>query len=154
MIKTIISGGQAGADRAALDVAIRLGIPHGGWVPRGRRAEDGILPGRYRVGEMPTPDYAARTEQNVIESDGTVIISHGPLDGGSALTEIHAKRHERPYIHLDMERLSIVKAANTLQQWIEADTIRVLNVAGPRESRDPHIYRVTAAVLEALLRNG
>ena len=154
MIKTIISGGQAGADRAALDVAIRLGIPHGGWVPRGRRAEDGILHGRYRVGEMPTPDYAARTEQNVIESDGTVIISHGPLDGGSALTEIYAKRHERPYIHLDMERLSIVKAANTLQQWIEADTIRVLNVAGPRESRDPHIYRVTEAVLEALLRNG
>ncbi len=154
MIKTIISGGQTGADRAALDVAIRLGIPHGGWVPRGRRAEDGILPGRYRVGEMPTPDYAARTEQNVIESDGTVIISHGPLDGGSALTEIYAKRHELPYIHLDMERLSIVKAANTLQQWIEADKIRILNVAGPRESRDPHIYRVTAAVLEALLRNG
>lgn len=152
MIETIVSGGQTGADRAALDVAIRLGIPHGGWVPRGRRAEDGIIPERYRMREMPVPDYAARTEQNVIDSDGTAIISHGPLDGGSALTQIHAKRHKRPHIHLDMERLSVHEAVNTLKKWVDTNRIGTLNVAGPRASRDPRIYRVTAAILEILLR--
>lgn len=148
MIEKIVSGGQTGADRAALDVAIRLGIPHGGWVPKGRTTEAGVLPDTYHMREMPTADYAQRTEQNVLDSDGTVIVSHGSLDGGSALTETLAREHGRPHIHLDMDTLSVSDAANTLKGWIEDNAIRVLNVAGPRESRDPDVYRVTAAVLE------
>jgi len=149
MIKKIVSGGQTGADRAALDAAIRLGIPHGGWVPKGRRAEDGRIPARYHMREMPTADYAGRTEQNVLDSDGTVIVSRGALDGGSALTEALAEQHGRPHLHLDMDKLPVREAADALKRWIEDNAIRILNVAGPRESRDPDIYRVTAAVLEA-----
>ena len=151
LIEKIVSGGQTGADQAALDVAIRLGIPHGGWVPKGRRTEAGALPRRYQMREMPTDGYAERTEQNVIDSDGTVIFSHGALDGGSALTEIRSGEHGRPHLHLDMERLSIAEAADALKEWIERKGIRVLNVAGSRASKDPDIYRVTAAVLESLL---
>jgi hypothetical protein len=151
IIEKIVSGGQTGADQAALDVAIKLGIPHGGWVPKGRRTEAGALPRRYQMREMPTDGYAERTEQNVIDSDGTVIFSYGALDGGSALTEIRAREHGRPHLHLDMERLSIAEAADALKEWIERRGIRVLNIAGSRASKDPDIYRVTAAVLESLL---
>lgn len=154
IIEKIVSGGQTGADRAALDVAIRLGIPHGGWVPKGRITEDGPLPDRYRMREMDTADYAARTEQNVLDSDGTVILSHGAPDGGSALTKALAERHGRPHLHLDMEKLSVSEAADRLRGWIEKGAIRTLNVAGPRTSRDPAIYRVTTAVLEALFSKG
>ena len=92
MIKKIISGGQTGADRAALDVAIKLDIPHGGWVPKGRKTESGPLPERYQFQEMGTRGYAERTEQNVLDSDGTLILSHGKLTGGSALTLRLAKK--------------------------------------------------------------
>ena len=91
----IISGGQTGADRAALDFAIKHNIPHGGWMPKGRKAEDGPLPDRYQLEEMPTASHRARTEQNVIDSDGTVIISHGILTGGSAYTAKMARKHSR-----------------------------------------------------------
>ena len=154
MLEKIVSGGQTGADQAALDVATRLGIPHGGWVPKGRATEIGPLPDRYRMREMPTADYAKRTEQNVLDSDGTVIVSHGALDGGSALTEVLAEQHGRPHIQLDMDKLSVRDAADTLKGWIQDNAIRTLNVAGSRESRDPDIYRLTAAVLETLFKEG
>ena len=86
MIEKIISGGQTGADRAGLDAVIDLDIPHGGWIPKGRRTEDGGLPEKYNLKEMITGSYAARTEQNVIDSDGTFIVSHGKFNGGSAMT--------------------------------------------------------------------
>ena len=91
MLEKIVSGGQTGADRAALDFAIKQKIPHGGWVPKGGLAEDGPLPKKYKLTEMPTDSYQERTEQNVIDSDGTVIISHGKLTGGSAYTQKMAK---------------------------------------------------------------
>ena len=83
MITKIISGGQTGADRAALDVAMAHGIPHGGWIPKGRKTEGGPLPTKYQLQEMPTNSYPERTEKNVVDSDGTLIISHGELTGGS-----------------------------------------------------------------------
>jgi len=92
-IKKIISGGQTGADRAALDFAIEVGIPHGGWVPKGRKAEDGEIPDKYSLQEMATSSYPARTEKNVIDSDGTLIISHGRLSGGSLSTKKVADEH-------------------------------------------------------------
>ncbi|MBW2083807.1 MAG: hypothetical protein JRI39_12165, partial [Deltaproteobacteria bacterium] len=85
MINKIISGGQTGAEQAALDVAIELGIPHGGWIPKGRLTENGFLPEIYQLQEMPTTSYVKKTEQNILDSDGTLIISHGKLTGGSAL---------------------------------------------------------------------
>ena len=95
MIDKIISGGQTGADRAALDVAMELGIPHGGWIPQGRRTEEGKLPEGYRLRETKSIDYAQRTGLNVVDSDGTLIASHGELAGGSALTQKMAAKRTR-----------------------------------------------------------
>jgi len=150
-IEKIVSGGQTGADRAALDFAMKYNIPCGGWVPKGRRTEDGQLPEEYQLREMPTSDYSQRTEQNVIDSDGTVIISHGYLTGGSALTKEFAIRHEKPCLHLDMSMTSIDEAAGLLNLWIGENDLKVLNVAGPRAGKDQKIYGVTIDVLEAAL---
>jgi hypothetical protein len=151
MIKKIISGGQTGADRAALDVAIKLNIPHGGWIPKGRKTEDGILPDKYQLKEMPTRSYPKRTEQNILDSDGTLIISHGKLSGGSALTRKLAKNHDRPWIHTDMDQMPISDAAEMVKSWIERNDIRVLNVAGARASKDTEIYKVTFQLLKTVL---
>lgn len=106
MLKEILSGGQTGADLAALDVAIELGIPHGGWLPKGRKTEAGPLPYKYKLQEMPRARYADRTEKNLLDSDGTLILSHGPLDGGSALTRRLAKRHGKRELEQDFYHLS------------------------------------------------
>ena len=95
MITRIISGGQTGADRAALDVAIKLSIPHGGWIPKGRKTEDGTLPEQYQLQEMTTASYPKRTEQNVIDSDGTLIIARGKLTGGTDLTRQMTLKHKK-----------------------------------------------------------
>lgn len=150
MVTRIISGGQTGSDRAALDFAIRAKIPHGGCVPRGRRTEEGPLPARYRVKEMPTDRYEARTEQNVRVSDGTLVVSHGPLQGGSALTFELAERHGKPVFRADMAKLSVPAAALGIRAWIQEYAIGTLNVAGPRSSEDPRIYSVTLSVLASL----
>ena len=151
MITKIISGGQTGADRAALDVAIEEGIPHGGWIPKGRLTEAGRLPAKYQLKEMPTADYPKRTEKNVIDSDGTLIISHGKLTGGSKFTREMAKKHTRPSLHIDLEVINGFRAAQTITTWITDHGIRVLNVAGPRASKDPKIYEAVKKVLTALL---
>jgi hypothetical protein len=149
MINKIISGGQTGADRAALDFAIKNNIPHGGWVPRGRKTEDGRLPEQYQLREMPTAEYSKRTKKNIIISDGTVIVSHGPLTGGSALTRELAKQHRRPWIHLDMKELPLKIAANRLSSWIETNQVKIMNIAGSRGSKDPQIYQATMELLDA-----
>ena len=151
MIAKIISGGQTGADRAALDFAILHGIPYGGWVPRGRRTEDGTLPQKYRLEEMPTPDYAQRTEKNVLSADGTLVVSHGYLKGGSALTVFLAEKNGKPCIHADLGEWSVRDAAERIRKWLRDQRIGVLNVAGPRAGMDREIYRATFDLLEALL---
>jgi hypothetical protein len=151
MIQKIISGGQTGAGRGALDVAIKFTIPHGGWIPKGRKTEDGPLPDRYHLQEMPTATYGKRTEQNVIDSDGTLIISHGRLTGGSALTRDLAKDHGRPWLHIDLNTQNRFQAAMTISSWITRHKIETLNVAGPRASRDPEIYQATVNVLTTTL---
>ena len=150
VIVKIISGGQSGVDRAALDVAIKLGIPHGGWVPKGRLTEDGPLPGSYALRETPTAAYAERTEKNVVDSDGTLIISRGELTGGSEYTREMALKHGRPWLHIDLKRTAAFRSAIAVTEWLSANDIRVLNVAGPRASKDPTIYRDAAALLESL----
>ena len=149
MFEKIISGGQTGADRAALDVALKLGIDHGGYIPRGRRSEAGPVPDHYQLVEMYSDSYPDRTAKNVVEGDGTVIVSHGPLDGGSALTRKLAQSHGKPFIHIDLTQTTNFDAALELADWLHTQSIRVLNVAGPRSSKDPEIYQATADLLES-----
>ncbi len=138
---TIISGGQTGADRAALDAAIELGLPHGGFLPRGRKTEDGPLDPRYNLKELASGRYRDRTEKNILAADGTVIFSLGPLSGGSALTEALAIRHRRPCLHIDLELWQPERAKKAIEQWLRDHNIETLNVAGPRASGEPRIYR-------------
>jgi hypothetical protein len=151
MFKKIISGGQTGADRAALDFAIKNNIPHGGWVPKGRIAEDGFISGKYNLQEMPTDSYHARTEQNVIDSDGTIIISNGPLTGGSRYTYEMAKQHRKPCLVFDLARTKVYEAGATIMIWVTGNEISTLNVAGPRASKNRHIYDQVTEILELVL---
>jgi hypothetical protein len=151
MIEKIISGGQTGADRAALDVAIELGILHGGWIPKGRKTEDGRLPAEYRLLETNSIDYSQRTELNVLDSDGTLIVSHGKLTGGSALTQELARKHRQPCLVVDLNLVSDSKAVEIITSWIDVREIKTLNVAGPRASKDPKIYEATKGVLKAVI---
>ena len=148
MLQKVISGGQTGVDRAALDVAIRLGIPHGGWLPKGRLTEDGPLPAQYTLEEMPTDSYRKRTEKNVMESDGTLIISRGSPTGGTDYTRIQVLRHRKQLLGIDLNNQSNIRdAASLIDSWIELQRIEILNVAGTRASKDPAIYQDTMNLL-------
>jgi hypothetical protein len=131
-VKKIISGGQTGVDRSALDAAISLGIAHGGWCPLWRLAEDGRIPECYRLQETDSPDYPVRTERNVLDSDATLIIFRGQLSGGTLLTLHFAEEHGRPILAVDLD-LPISPAE--FQQWLQDNNVEVLNIAGPRESQ-------------------
>ena len=153
MLKKIISGGQTGVDRAALDVAIRMGIPHGGWIPKGRLAEDGTLPPHYHLQEMADEAYEARTEKNVQDSDGTLIISRGSPSGGTDYTRRMALKHGKQMLHIDLalgQRPS--DAGSLIASWIEMNRIETLNVAGPRASHDPAIYTDAVNILTHMLQ--
>ena len=145
----LISGGQTGVDRAALDVGLALGLPVGGWCPQGRRAEDGRIPDRYPLVETPERNYPARTRRNIEDSDGTLILNLGTLDGGTALTVAHARQIGKPCLIVALEE-GIEPA--TFRDWLAAYSITVLNVAGPRESKRPGVYAAAVRCLEGLLR--
>ncbi len=131
----IVSGGQTGVDRAALEIAIAHGIPHGGWCPKGRLSEDGSIPSRYELTEMANADYPARTEQNVIDSDATLILYEGKLKGGTLLTRRFASQWNKPHLCLNMQ----TEPADSARRWLFQQQPEVLNVAGPRESSHPQI---------------
>jgi len=153
MLQKIVSGGQTGADRAALDWAIARGIPHGGWCPRGRLAEDGAIHSRYQLDETPSSDYAQRTEWNVRDSDGTVIFSLAPvLAGGSEQTAELAQQHRKPCLHLSRQREGEAAAAR-LHDFLVEHGIKILNVAGPRQSQEPGVTGFTRDTLEQLQSN-
>ena len=147
MLKKIISGAQTGADRAALDVARRLDIPYGGWVPKGRLAEDGPVSKKYNLQEMPTASYPKRTEQNVMVSDGTLILSHGKLTGGSKYMKECAEKHKRPWLHFNLNDFPANEAIPQIVSWIFRKKIEVLNVAGSRASKNPKIYENTYQII-------
>ena len=151
MLTKIIPGGQTGADRAALDVAIEFHIPHAGWIPKGRRTEDGPLPDRYLLRETKNIGYPQRTELNILESDATLIFSHGKLAGGSALTHKLAVKHTRPCLDLNLNEISAYKAVEIIKNWIDAQEIDILNVAGSRGSKDPLIYEAVKDIIKSVL---
>ena len=144
----IVSGGQTGVDRAALNVALELGLEVGGWCPRGRRAEDGAIAQLYPLRETPSHSYSQRTEWNVRDSDGTLILYRGILGGGTRLTVELARRYGRPLSILD---LTGDEDTEKVRQWLQAHAIRVLNVAGPRESGEPGIQAQAQVFLRLLL---
>lgn len=148
VIRRIVSGGQTGVDRGALDAAIELGMEHGGWCPLGRRAEDGEIPIHYQLTEHGTPGYSARTERNVVDSDATLILASGPLRGGTSLTQRFASQYARPLLIIQMdEGFDPVE----IRRWLIEQQVEVLNVAGPRESQAPGIQALTKQFLALVL---
>jgi len=152
-IRKIVSGGQTGADRAALDFALEEGIEIGGFVPKGRLAEDGRISDKYiNLIETSSEDYSERTLLNVINSDATIILSHGELTGGSLFTKQCAEERQLPFLHIDFEKTDIEEAAEKAAVWLDSINCSVLNVAGSRESKDGEIYKKTKRFLHVLLR--
>ena len=148
MPSKIISGGQSGVDRAVLDAARELDVPIGGWCPKGRRAEDGAIAACYPLDETPSDQYAQRTEWNIRDSDGTLVLTFGPATGGTALTVQLADRLSKPCLVLDLKNSASPEDALS---WIGEHSIQVLNVAGPRASSVSVIYHLAFDFVARLL---
>lgn len=147
-VQRIVSGGQTGVDRGALDAAITLGIDHGGWCPRGRLAEDGAISAKYQLDETDSRKYPVRTERNVTDSDGTMILYVDELGGGTTLTMRFAETHRKPCLAINLATAIDLVSART---WISENAIEVLNVAGPRESSCPGIAEMARGFIVQLL---
>lgn len=165
LISKIVSGGQTGVDRAALDAAIFLEIEHGGYCPAGRRAEDGPIPPIYRLSETEKRSYSVRTELNVVNSDATLILYREQMTGGTELTFKLTKKHKRPCFTVNLSSLefdnSLTDASKQTDDgflnrrslkeqvvlWIQSENVGVLNVAGPRESTSPTITKAAESFL-------
>ncbi|MGH8743325.1 MAG: putative molybdenum carrier protein [Burkholderiales bacterium] len=139
MIK-IISGGQTGVDRGALDAALALGTPCSGWCPEGRPAEDGCIPERYPLKELAGAGYVERTLKNVMDSDGTLIINFGELQGGTEQTLWFCVERAKPYELLNADKVPVSEAARLIHAFVKKHRIRILNVAGPRASKEARAY--------------
>lgn len=152
VIQKIISGGQTGVDRAALDVAIELKIPHGGWCPKGRLAELGIIiPKKYLLKETKTNNFEERTKLNIRDSDGTLILvpkTPVSITDGTVLTIEEVKTKNKPYLIID---LSAKTPNKTILKWLSNNNIKVLNIAGPRESQSPGIYAKSLKFLKQII---
>ncbi len=149
MLKKIISGGQTGVDRAALDAALGEGFPCGGWCPAGRKAEDGVIGQEYPMAETKSSEYEPRTEKNVIDSDGTLILTEGEPEGGTALTVYFARKHKKPCMIIDFSAGG--ESADDIACWIKTNRIEVLNVAGPRNSKNRGIYSRAKTLVEDVI---
>ena len=148
ILSKIVSGGQTGVDRAALDAAMKRGVACGGWCPRGRRAVDGVIPARYPLQETPSDHYEERTRLNVLDSDGTLILNVGELAGGTAYTRDMTRLYHKPCLVLALDAAPEPQA---VIEWARQHAIQVMNVAGPRDDRQSGIYRLAYQFLSAVL---
>jgi len=151
-LKKIVSGGQTGVDRGALDAALDAGFPCGGWAPAGRISEDGPIAARYPLAELPGGGYEERTLQNVLDSDGTVILHSGVLEGGTRLTRQYCEEHGKPSLVIDASRSRPRESSDAVGAFIKKHGITVLNVAGPRASKWPGAHRYAQATVKHLLQ--
>lgn len=148
----IISGGQTGVDRAALDAAMAAAVPCGGWCPGGRMAEDGAIDMGYPLTEIPGSGYTERTRANVVDSDGTLILHTGILEGGTLMTLNFCKELDKPALVLSSNSIDAITASSAAHAFLVQHGIRTLNVAGPRASKQPQIYSWAYAVVAGLLK--
>ena len=151
MVLQIVSGGQTGVDRAALDAALESAFPCGGWCPKGRRAEDGPLPARYPLKELASAAYPARTARNVRDSGGTLILLRGRPDRGTALTRRLAEEAGKPLLMVDLADSAPDEAIRRILNWAREHRIEVLNAAGPREGGQPGIYREALEIMRGVV---
>ena len=159
LITKVVSGGQTGVDRGALDAALTLGVPCGGWCPRDRRAEDGPIAAVYPLTETPSNTYEERTEWNVRDSDGTLVIAPPFPTGGTAYTLYLLEQYDRPWTMVDLEAIvaspaRLAEEVARIRVWLRAQGVRVLNVAGPRESKQPGAAAVSERLVRGLLAGG
>lgn len=147
LIAKVISGGQTGADRAALDWACENGGPHGGWCPKGRMAADGPLAPHYQLCETDSAGYRQRTKLNVRDSDATLVLNTGTLDGGTLQTVRFAQTLKKPHLVLQLDELTAPQAEQHVRAWLLSGRFGALNVAGPREEKRPGIYALAKALL-------
>ena len=151
----IISGGQTGVDHGALDAALDNKFPCGGWCPPGRMAEDGPIDDIYPMSEMDHGSYAERTRQNVIDSDGTVIIYFSELEGGTRVTLQYCIQLKKPHKLINAREIPLMQAAELITHFIDSFSINILNVAGTRQSKAPeahdYAYKVMSNVIESTL---
>lgn len=161
-LKKIISGGQTGVDRGALDAAIYLGLDHGGWCPSGRKAEDGVIPVKYQLRSTWTGDYHARTRLNVEEADATIVFTKWEGSAGSDLTQRYVEMYDKPCLIRLIDHVVAAEGcarghegrllANAVRAFLEEGDYEVVNVAGPRESKLVGVQAVTFDVLQAAIR--
>jgi hypothetical protein len=149
-VRWIISGGQTGVDRAALEIAVELNIQHGGWCPKGRLAEDGPIDKQFDLKETDSAQYWVRTERNVLEAEGTLILYRGKLTRGSSLTRKYAQRHGKTYRCVQLRPGNERRLISSLRSWLCKREIKTLNIAGPRESTAPGIGAEAKAFLRLL----
>jgi hypothetical protein len=148
----IVSGAQTGVDRGALDAALDAQFPCGGWCPGDRQAEDGEIPPRYPVTPLPGSGYRQRTIQNVVDSNATLVIYFGQLQGGTEQTVLHCIKRQKPYKLIDASEVSRVRAAHIAAQFIESKAVAILNIAGPCVGRIPEAQDYAYYVVTELLR--
>ena len=151
MINKIISAGLVDVEQAVLDVAIKVDIPHGGWIPHGHKTEDSSLLEKYTLKEIPASSELEHTEKNILDSEGTLVISRGDLSGEATLLQNMAEKRNRPFLHMDLDTSSDFFVSQTISAWIAENKIKILHVTGPDVSKDSALYSATAKIFETVL---
>ena len=152
MIKKIISGGQPGVERAALDAAIKLSIPHSGWTYKTRRTDDGILSDKYSVKESADVGFSDRIEKNVLDSDATAILTHGRLTIGLKIVKDFAEKHNRPYLHVDLNENPLNLASALIRKWMINNQLAAIYFTGSKSTGGPNINQEVIRIIEGICR--